>query len=168
MICLILAVYYGLALYLIGLNHGILIGLSAGLISVIPYLGSLTGLVLSICVVVLQFWPSWTMVPVVLGIFVAGQAIADYALAPYLIASRVQLNPVWIMFAIAAFGYLFGFVGLLIAVPLAAAVGVVIRFAMRQYLLRQLEPAAAPTTFASAPKLSGKKSSFWRRWREKT
>ena len=131
-ICLILAFYYALALRLIGLNHGILIGLAAGLISFIPYLGSLTGLVLSLCVVVLQFWPGWTLIPVVLGIFLAGQGIADYVLSPYLIASRVQLSPVWIMFAIAAFGYLFGFVGLLIAVPLAAAIGVVIRFAMRQ------------------------------------
>jgi len=167
-ICLILAFYYALALRLIGLNHGILIGLAAGLISFIPYLGSLTGLVLSLCVVVLQFWPDWTMIPVVLGIFLAGQAIADYVLAPYLIASRVQLNPVWIMFAIAAFGYLFGFVGLLIAVPLAAAIGVVIRFAMRQYQLSQLEP----TTVISAPepsrKKTGKTTRFWRRWREKT
>ena len=163
-ICIILAFYYALALRLIGLNHGILIGLAAGLISFIPYLGSLTGLVLSLCVVVLQFWPSWTMIPVVLGIFLAGQAIADYALAPYLIASRVQLNPVWIMFAIAAFGYLFGFVGLLIAVPLAAAIGVVIRFAMRRYQLSQLEPAPV----VSAPEPSRKKTSFWRSWREKT
>jgi predicted PurR-regulated permease PerM len=163
-ICLILALYYALALRLIGLNHGILIGLAAGLISFIPYLGSLTGLVLSICVAVLQFWPSWTLIPVVLGIFLAGQAIADYVLSPYLIASRVQLNPVSIMFAIAAFGYLFGFVGLLIAVPLAAAIGVVIRFAMRQYQVSQLEA----TTVISAPEPSGKKSGFWRRWREKT
>ena len=163
-ICVILALYYASALRLIGLNHGILIGLAAGLISFIPYLGSLIGLVLSICVVVLQFWPSWTMIPVVLGIFVAGQAIADYALAPYLIASRINLNPVWVMFAIAAFGYLFGFVGLLIAVPLAAAIGVVIRFAMRQYEVSQLEPI----TVVGAPEPSGKKTSFWRRWREKT
>jgi predicted PurR-regulated permease PerM len=162
-ICLILAFYYALALRLIGLNHGILIGLAAGLISFIPYLGSLTGLVLSLCVVVLQFWPSWTMIPVVLGIFLAGQAIADYVLSPYLIASRVQLSPVWIMFAIAAFGYLFGFVGLLIAVPLAAAIGVVIRFAMQQYQASQLEPTAAPATVISAPETSGKKTSFWRR-----
>ena len=88
-ICLVLAFYYALALRLIGLNHGILIGLAAGLISFIPYLGSLTGLVLSLCVVVLQFWPDWTMIPVVLGIFLVGQAIADYVLAPYLTASRV-------------------------------------------------------------------------------
>ena len=132
-ICLVLALYYALALRLIGLNHGILIGLAAGFISFIPYLGSFTGLVLSLCVAVLQFWPSWTLIPVVAGIFLGGQAIADYVLAPFLIASRVQLNPVWMMFAIAAFGYLFGFVGLLIAVPLAAAIGVVIRFAMREY-----------------------------------
>ena len=163
-ICLILALYYASALRLIGLNHGLLIGLVAGLISFIPYLGSLIGLVLSLCVVVLQFWPNWTMIPVVLGIFVAGQAIADYALAPYLIASRINLNPVWVMFAIAAFGYLFGFVGLLIAVPLAAAIGVVIRFTMLQYHVSQLEPTAV----VSAPEPSGKKTSFWRRWREKT
>jgi len=167
-ICLILACYYALALHLIGLNHGILIGLAAGLISFIPYLGSFTGLVLSIGVAVLQFWPSWTMIPVVLGIFVSGQAIADYALAPFLIASRIHLNPVWVMFAIAAFGYLFGFVGLLIAVPLAAAIGVVVRFATRQYLVTPLEPTAPPTAVVSAPDPSAKKTSFWRRWREKT
>jgi predicted PurR-regulated permease PerM len=167
-ICLILALYYASALRLIGLNHGLLIGLAAGLISFIPYLGSLIGLVLSLCVVVLQFWPNWTMIPVVLGIFVAGQAIADYALAPYLIASRVHLNPVWVMFAIAAFGYLFGFVGLLIAVPLAAAIGVVVRFAMRQYLESLLKPTAAPPTVVNAPEPSDNKTSFWRRWREKT
>jgi predicted PurR-regulated permease PerM len=134
-ICLILAIYYALALRLVGLNHGILIGLVAGLISFIPYLGSFAGLLLSVCVAVLQFWPRWTMIPIVLVIFVAGQTIADYVLAPYLVGSRIHLNPVWVMFAIAAFGYLFGFVGLLLAVPLAAAVGVLVRFAMRQFSL---------------------------------
>jgi predicted PurR-regulated permease PerM len=133
-ICLVLACYYGLALHLIKLNHGVLIGLFAGLISFIPYLGSFAGLLLSICVALLQFWPSWTEIPIILAIFISGQAIADYALAPYLIASRVHLNPVWVMFAIAAFGYLFGFVGLILAVPLAAAIGVVIRFAAKHYV----------------------------------
>jgi predicted PurR-regulated permease PerM len=155
-ICLILAFYYGLALRLMGLNHGILIGLLAGLISFIPYLGSFTGLVLSLCVVVLQFWPGWTMIPVVIGIFVAGQAIADYVLAPYLIASRIHLNPVSVMFAITAFGYLFGFVGLLIAVPLAAAIGVVIRFAASQYLASPARPPT-PARPLEAPLSSRKK-----------
>jgi len=143
-ICLILAIYYALALWLIGLNHGILIGIAAGLISFIPYLGSFAGLGVSLCVVILQFWPSWTLIPVVAGIFLAGQAIADYVLAPYLIASRVHLNPVWVMFAIAAFGYLFGFVGLLIAVPLAAAIGVVIRFTLREHMFDLPEASDEP------------------------
>lgn len=143
-ICLILAFYYSLALSLIGLNHAILIGLAAGLISFIPYLGSLTGLVVSLFVVLLQFWPSWTLIPVVLTIFVAGQGIADYVLAPVLIGERIHLSPVEVMFGIAAFGYLFGFVGLLIAVPLAAAIRVIIRFAMAEFLARPPEAAISP------------------------
>jgi predicted PurR-regulated permease PerM len=153
-ICLVLACYYGLALHLIKLNHGVLIGLFAGLISFIPYLGSFAGLLLSICVALLQFWPSWTAIPIVLAIFVSGQAIADYVLAPYLIASRIHLNPVWVMFAIAAFGYLFGFVGLILAVPLAAAIGVVIRFAAKHNLAISpgvTEPLVPPLAQQDAP-----------------
>ena len=163
-ICLILAIYYALALWLIGLNHGILIGIAAGLISFIPYLGSFAGLVVSLCVVILQFWPSWTLIPVVAGIFLAGQAIADYVLAPYLIASRVHLNPVWVMFAIAAFGYLFGFVGLLIAVPLAAAIGVVIRFTLREHLFDLPEASDEPALQEIPPsrKKNWLKGVFWK------
>jgi predicted PurR-regulated permease PerM len=154
-ICLVLAFYYALTLHLIDLNHGILIGLFAGLISFIPYLGSLAGLLLSVCVAVLQFWPNWTLIPVILAIFVSGQAIADYVLAPYLVASRIHLNPVWVMFAIAAFGYLFGIVGLILAVPLAAAIGVVIRIATAQYLVSSHEatrtPAPAPMPEGDPP-----------------
>lgn len=144
-ICLILALYYALALRLAGLDHGILIGLAAGLISFVPYLGFFAGLIVSVCVVVLQFWPDWTLIPVVAVIFLLGQSLADYVLAPYLIASKVHLNPVWVMFAITAFGYLFGFVGLLIAVPVAAAIGVVVRYFLHQYLL----PAAESPSFFS-------------------
>ncbi len=132
-ICLILAIFYAIALKSIGLNHGLLIGVASGVISFIPYLGSLAGLVISLCVAILQFWPNWTLIPVVLGIFFVGQSLADYVLAPYLVGSRVHLNPVWVMFAVFAFGYLFGFVGLLVAVPLASAIGVLVRFGMRQY-----------------------------------
>jgi predicted PurR-regulated permease PerM len=133
-ICLVLAVYYAVALFAVGLDHGILIGIVSGLVSFIPYLGSLTGIVVSICVAILQFWPHWTMIPVVAAIFVVGQLVADYGLAPTLIGSRIKLDPVWMMFAIAAFGALFGFVGLLIAVPAAAAIGVLVRYAMAKYL----------------------------------
>jgi predicted PurR-regulated permease PerM len=149
-ICLILAVYYAAALRLAGLNHGILIGVAAGLISFIPYLGFFAGIVASVTVAVLQFWPDWTMIPVILAIFVLGQAIADYVLAPYLIASKIHLNPAWAMFALAAFGYLFGFVGLLIAVPAAAAIGVLVRFAAQHYPAPPLSAAAEPEPLASA------------------
>ena len=142
-LCLILAVYYAAALSLLGLKHGLLIGFASGLISFIPYVGSLSGLVISTCVAIAQFWPGWTSILLVPAIFFIGQSLADYVLSPYLVGRRVRLNPVWVMFALFAFGYLFGFVGLLIAVPLAAAIGVLLRFALRQYYASPLYDAAA-------------------------
>ena len=152
-ICLILGVFYAVALTLIGLNHGVLIGLAVGLISFVPYLGSLTGLVVSTCVAIAQFWPNWTLILLVPAIFFVGQFLADYVLSPYLVGRRVNLNPVWILFALFAFGYLFGFVGLLIAVPLAAAMGVLMRFALRQYLespFYAADPAAQATEIGTS------------------
>jgi predicted PurR-regulated permease PerM len=132
-LCLALAVYYAAALWLLGLKHGALIGFAAGLLSFIPYLGSLSGLLISTCVAVAQFWPDWPSILIVPMIYFVGQSLADYVLSPYLVGRRIRLSPVWVMFALFAFGYLFGFVGLLIAVPLAAAIGVLMRFAMRHY-----------------------------------
>src|ERR1700748_383678 len=132
-LCLILAVFYATALSLLGLRHGLLIGIAAGLISFVPYLGSLSGLVVSMCVAIAQFWPHWAVIWIVPAIFFVGQTLSDYLLSPYFVGRRVNLNPVWIMFALFALGYLFGFVGLLIAVPLAAAIGVLMRFALRRY-----------------------------------
>ncbi len=132
LLCLVLAVFYSSALSLIGLEHGVLIGIASGLLSFIPYLGALAGLAIATCVAISQFWPDWTMVFFVLAAFFVGQSLADYVLAPYLVGRSVHLNPVWMIFALFAFGYLFGFVGLLIAVPLAAAIGVLIRFALRR------------------------------------
>ena len=83
-----------------------------------PYLGSPSGLVISTCVAIAQFWPHWAVIWIVPAIFFVGQTLSDYLLSPYFVGRRVNLNPVWIMFALFAFGYLFGFVGLLIAVPL--------------------------------------------------
>ena len=132
MICLVLGAYYAIALWSLGLNHALLIGLVAGLIGFVPYLGALTGLLLSVGVALAQFGPIWGPVLIVVGIFLVGQSVADYVLAPYLVGSKVHLNPVWLIFALFAFGYLFGFVGLLIAVPLAASIGVLVRFALKQ------------------------------------
>lgn len=135
-ICLFLAVLYATALTLTGLHHAILIGIVAGLISFVPYLGAATGILISVCVALDQFWPELAPVAVVAGIFIVGQMLGDYVLSPRLIGRRVNLNPVWMMFALFAFGWLFGFVGVLLAIPIAASIGVILRFARRKSTLQ--------------------------------
>lgn len=137
-LCMVMGLYYGVSLTLAGLNFGLLIGLLAGFVSFIPFVGSITGLVLSVGVALVQFWPDWQPVAIVAGIFFAGQFLEGNVLQPKLVGERVGLHPVWVMFALFAFGALFGFTGLLIAVPAAAAMGVVIRFALAQYLASDL------------------------------
>ncbi len=144
-LCLVLGVIYAAGLTLAGLNFGILIGLFAGLISFIPYVGSLVGLVLSVGVAFVQFWPDWTMVGIVAAVFFVGQFIEGNILQPRLVGKSVGLHPVWLMFSLVAFGYLFGFVGLLIAVPAAAAIGVLVRFALRRYLSSEFYRGHPPT-----------------------
>jgi predicted PurR-regulated permease PerM len=149
-LCLILGIYYALGLTVVGLNFGLLIGLLAGLISFIPYVGSLTGLVLALGVAFVQFWPDWMWIAAVAGIFFVGQFIEGNILQPKLVGSSVGVHPVWLMFALLAFGALFGFVGLLVAVPCAAAIAVIMRFAIARYkaspLYRGEEKAVAPRT----------------------
>jgi predicted PurR-regulated permease PerM len=144
-VCLILGSFYALALTVTGLNFGLLIGLISGLITFIPYVGSMTGLVLGLGVAIAQFWPEWTPVVTVLGIFLFGQFLEGYLLAPKLVGENVGLHPVWVIFALLAFGYLFGFVGLLVAVPLAATIGVLTRFALRRYLQSSLYTGEKPS-----------------------
>lgn len=133
-LCLILGVFYAVGLTAIGLNFGLLIGLFAGLISFIPYVGSLVGLALAVGVALVQFWPDWPWVLAAAGIFFLGQFFEGNILQPKLVGKSVGLHPVWLMFALLAFGSLFGFVGLLIAVPAAAAIAVLVRFAIARYL----------------------------------
>jgi predicted PurR-regulated permease PerM len=133
-VCLILGSYYALALTLAGLSFGLLIGLVAGLITFVPYLGSFVGLVVGVGVAIAQFWPDYVPVLIVLSIFVVGQVVEGYVLSPKLVGESVGLHPVWLLFALFAFGYLFGLVGLLLAVPMAAALGVLARFALKRYL----------------------------------
>jgi predicted PurR-regulated permease PerM len=137
-VCLILGVFYAIGLTVVGLNFGLLIGLFVGLISFIPYVGSLIGLVLSLGVALVQFWPEWQWVVAVAVIFFTGQFFEGNILQPKLVGKSVGLHPVWLMFALFAFGALFGFVGLLVAVPAAAAVGVLARFAVSRYLASPL------------------------------
>ena len=132
-VCLILGSFYAVALTLSGLNFGLLIGLISGVITFIPYVGSMTGLILAVGVAVAQFWPNYSSILMVLGIFLIGQFLEGNLLAPKLVGESVGLHPVWLIFALLAFGYLFGFVGLLVAVPLAATIGVLVRFALQRY-----------------------------------
>jgi predicted PurR-regulated permease PerM len=144
LVCLLLGIYYAAGLTLAGLNFGLLIGLISGLITFIPYVGSMTGLLLALAVAIAQFWPDWSWILVILGIFLLGQFLEGYVLTPKLVGESIGLHPVWLMFALFAFGYLFGFVGLLAAVPLAAAIGVLVRFALLRYRQSPLYTGAEP------------------------
>ncbi|CTQ54130.1 Transport of quorum-sensing signal protein [Roseibium album] len=133
-VCVILGCFYAASLALVGLNFGLLIGMGAGLVSFIPFVGAGLGLVLSVGVALVQFWPDWPWILVVAAIFAVGQFLEGNVLQPKLVGDSTGLHPVTLMFALFAFGYLFGFVGMLIAVPAAAMIGVLARFALKQYL----------------------------------
>jgi predicted PurR-regulated permease PerM len=132
-VCLVVGIYYAVALTLVGLDFGLLIGLTAGVLTFMPYIGSMTGLLIAASVAVGQFWPNWISIAIVIGIFLVGQFVEGNVLGPKLVGDRVGLHPVWLIFAMFAFGYLLGLVGLLIAVPLAAAIGVLFRFGLSRY-----------------------------------
>ncbi len=134
LVCLFLATWYGTGLSLVGLNYGLLIGITGGVLSFIPYVGSLTCLVISVALAIVQGWPQWTLLLMVLGVIGTGQFLEGNILTPKLVGGSVGLHPVWLMLALLGFGSLFGFTGLLLAVPIAAAVGVLMRFALRNYL----------------------------------
>lgn len=137
-VCVILGAFYATALMLVGLQFGLVIGLFAGLISFIPFIGSILGGALSIGVALFQFWDDPIMILAVAGIFLIGQTVEGNFLTPKLVGGSVGLHPVTLMFALSAFGSLLGFTGLLIAVPLAAAIGVIGRFAIEEYMQGRL------------------------------
>ncbi len=136
-VCLVLALWYGAALSVVGLKSGLLVGLGAGAISFIPYVGATTGLLVGLGIAAVQF-AEWPMVAVVAAVFVVGQLAESYVLTPRLVGGRIGLHPVWIIFALLAGGALFGFTGVLPAVPAAAVIGVLIRFALKHYLASPL------------------------------
>ena len=137
-VCLCLGIYYAIGLWLVGLNFAILIGLAAGLLTFVPYVGSLTGLIIGTSVAIAQFWPDWKWIVTVVAIFLVGQFVEGNIIAPKFVGERVGLHPVWMIFAMFAFGFLFGFVGLLLAVPIAAAIAVLFRFGLARYLASPL------------------------------
>ncbi len=138
LVCLILGTFYAVALTFAGLPFGVLVGAFAGIISFVPFVGSIAGLLLSMVLAMAHFWGEFGQIAVIAGIFLFGQAIEGNVLSPLLIGERVGLHPVWLIFSLSAFGYVFGFPGLLVAVPLAASLGVIARWGVKQYQDSQL------------------------------
>ena len=160
-VCLILGAFYAIALMIIGLQFGMVIGVTAGLLTFIPYVGALVGGALSIGLAFFQFWGEWWMIGAVAIVFFFGQFIEGNVLSPNLVGQSVGLHPVWLIFALSAFGSMFGFVGMLVGVPVAAVIGVVVRFFLDRYreglLYRGLtgghadNPTQRPAVFEDTP-----------------
>jgi len=138
LVCMFLGLWYALGLTLIGLEFGFLIGVLAGILSFVPYVGSLTALVLSLGVALVQGWPNLKLFFMALGVVGSGQFLEGYVLSPKLVGESIGLHPVWLMFALLAFGELFGFVGLVVAVPTAAVIGVLVRHLIAAYMASSL------------------------------
>jgi predicted PurR-regulated permease PerM len=138
LVCLILGTYYAAAMMAVGLPFGVVIGFTAGILTFIPYVGAIVGGVLALGVALFEFWGDWWMLVVVWAIFQSGQFVEGNILTPKLVGDSVGLHPVWLIFALSAFGALFGFVGLLVAVPVAAVIGVLARFVTQRYRASKL------------------------------
>ena len=132
LVCLILAVYYGAALSVAGLESALAVGLLIGVLAIIPVAGVAIGFALSVALAALQYG-TWAKILTVAGIFAFGQTVEANILTPKLVGDRIHLHPVWVIFALLAGGKLYGFAGVLISVPAAAAIGVLVRFALGHY-----------------------------------
>jgi predicted PurR-regulated permease PerM len=133
LVAFFLGLGYAIALTIAGLNYGFLIGIVAGILSIIPLVGSTVGLLTSVIVAYIQTGGEWSYVAIIAGIFIVGQIIEGNILSPKLLGDNVGMHPLWILFALLAGGSLFGIVGMLIAVPVAAVVGVLVSFFVQQY-----------------------------------
>ena len=127
LICIILSIYYALSLFLITLEFGLILGIFIGLISFVPYIGAFLGLIIAICLGLIQFGFEFYLLNILL-IFIFGQLLESYYLTPKFIGQAIKLNPLWIVFSLSCGGNLFGFVGILIAIPFAAIIGVIVRY----------------------------------------
>lgn len=133
-VCLLLAIIYSLGLTLVGLDYSLLIGITAGLAAFVPYVGAGLSFLLVGGVALHQFLPDWFAIAEVFAVMLVGQTLEGTVLSPRIVGGHVRLHPVWLIFSLFTFGYLFGFVGLLVAVPSAAALGVVTRYGLQEYL----------------------------------
>jgi len=147
-VCLLLGLFYGVGLSLVGLEFGLVVGLGTGLVSFVPYFGMLIGFVVGFGLAIAQF-DAWQPIAMVAAVFAAGQVIEGNFLTPMLVGDRVNLHAVWIMFALLVGGAMFGFVGILLAVPVAAVIGVLVRFSLLQYRASALYLGAPDSASAS-------------------
>jgi predicted PurR-regulated permease PerM len=137
MVCLILGLLYGVGLSLVGLDLGLVVGISAGLLSFVPYLGTISGFVIGVGLALAQS-QEWKLAAMVTAVFIIGNMFEGNLLAPRLVGKKIGLHPVWVIFALLAGGALFGFLGILLALPVAAVIGVLTRFGIQQYLASSL------------------------------
>lgn len=153
LVILILGTWYSLALALVGLPFGFFIGIMAAVLSFIPYVGVLIGGATAIGVALFSFWGDPLWIGAVVAIFAIGQVVEGNYLQPKIVGGHVGLHPVWLLLALSVFGALFGFVGLVLAVPLAAALGVLTRFLIERYLESPLYTGKSPVPEPDAPVL---------------
>lgn len=146
LVSLIVGIYYAIALSIVGLNFAFILAIVVGVLSFIPYIGEATGVVLALGLAGMQ-WGTWGKIIAIAAIFLVGHLVAADILQPKLIGSRVHLHQVWVIFALLAFGELFGFLGVLLALPAAAVIGVLVRFALTRYRESSLyDPGRADTS----------------------
>ena len=143
LVMLALGVFYGAGLGVVGLTVGPLIGMVAGLLSFVPYLGFIIGFVAAIIAALVQYG-DWTHVLLVCGVFVIGQLLEGYVLVPKLVGDKIGLHPVAVIFAVLAGGYLFGFLGVLLALPAASVIMVLLRYLIERYRMSELYNEAGP------------------------
>lgn len=144
-----LGVFYGVGLWMVGVSVGPLIGMIAGLISFVPYLGAITGVLMGVIAALVQY-QDWAHVAFVLGVFVIGQTLEGYVLVPKLVGDKIGLHPVAVIFAVLAGGELFGFLGVLLALPVASVVMVVLRYLYKRYTHSELYTSRPEPTIVVA------------------
>lgn len=132
-VCLFLGFFYAAGLTLLGMNFGLLVGFATGVLSFVPYVGAATGFMSSLGLVLIEYGVDLYRLMSIVALFALGQFIEGYYLTPQWVGTKVGLHPLWVMFALFAFGAIFGFVGVLVAVPISAALGVLVRFAIVRY-----------------------------------
>lgn len=153
LVMVILGVMYGAGLWAVGLDLGILIGIIAGLLTFVPYLGPASGIILGVIAALVQYG-DWQHIAGVLVVFGVGQVIESYWLTPKMVGDRIGLHPVAVIFAVLAGGQLFGFLGMLLALPVAAVANVLLRYAQERYTHSKLYAGDQPIIVLTSSAIS--------------